>query len=170
MSKDESVKCFNLGVEAYKQGDYEKALLLFDKAIKLNPNCIKAYNSKGFTLHALGRNEKILECFDKAIELDPKNIDAYDNKIEILKRLGLYEEALLFYDKMIELDIGFSFPHYYNKGLTLADHFGLYEEALLCYDKVIELDLIKYSNMLHSSTKFPKYVALTFIIYMDRML
>lgn len=53
MSRDEFIKFIDLGVEAYKQRDYEKALLLFDKAIELCPDFEGAHKNKKSVLSKL---------------------------------------------------------------------------------------------------------------------
>ncbi|XP_058751086.1 inactive TPR repeat-containing thioredoxin TTL3-like [Vicia villosa] len=84
----------SMGNEAYKKGDFEEALVLYDKAISLDSNKATYHCNKSAALIGLGRfQEAILECED-SIRLDPSYDRAHNRLATIYFRLGEVEKAL----------------------------------------------------------------------------
>ena len=57
-----------------KLGKYEEAIVEYDKALKVNPKYVDAYNNKGLSLHNLGRYEEAILEYDKALKINPKYV------------------------------------------------------------------------------------------------
>ena len=135
---DTAVAANNQGVVYNNKGEYQKALVVFDKAIELDPSFALAYNNRGWAHIELGQYELgIIDC-TKAIEFDPSLALAYSNRGLAHVRLGQYEEAIADCNKAIELDPGLALA-YSNRGLAYIE-LGQYEEAIADFDKAIELD------------------------------
>ncbi len=60
------------GIALIELGRYEKALLVFDKVLELNPDNSKAWYGKAFAFDKLGRYEETPTTFKKASELNMK--------------------------------------------------------------------------------------------------
>ena len=56
----------------YKAGDLKSAIVLFDKAIKLNPNLTEAYQKRGLAKSDLGNDKAAIIDYNRAIKLNPK--------------------------------------------------------------------------------------------------
>ncbi len=125
------------GATFYYSGEYDRALSIFEAAIKIKPDAHVAWFSKGNTLSDLGRHEEALEAFDKAIAIKPDDHEAWYNKGVALADLGRHDEALEAYNKAIEIKPDLN-EAWNNKGTTLY-YLGRYEEALKAYDKAIEI-------------------------------
>ncbi|KAL1310054.1 hypothetical protein HN51_052735 [Arachis hypogaea] len=83
-----------MGNEAYKQGRFEEALTLYDRAIAIDSNKATYHCNKSAALIALGRLlEAIMEC-EEAIKLDPSYGRAHNRLATIYFRLGEAEKAL----------------------------------------------------------------------------
>jgi tetratricopeptide (TPR) repeat protein len=91
----------NGGVMAYHNGQCEKALDLFKKAIDLDPAMTEAYNNLGLTYTEINEEEKATEAFKKAIALSPELAAAYNNLGYVFYRLGSYKEAIEMYNEAI---------------------------------------------------------------------
>jgi tetratricopeptide (TPR) repeat protein len=91
----------NGGVMAYHNGQYEKALELFKKAIDLDPAMTEAYNNLGLTYTEINEEEKATEAFKTAISLSPELAAAYNNLGYVFYRLGSYREAIEMYNEAI---------------------------------------------------------------------
>jgi tetratricopeptide (TPR) repeat protein len=126
-----------LGVIAYQNRGYERAVQFISKAISINPNVASAYYNRGVSLKELMRLEEALVSYEKAIALKPDFAEAYSDRGNALKELNRLEEALASYDKAIALKPDFS-EAYYNRGNTLKELKRL-EDALVSYDKAIAL-------------------------------
>jgi len=126
-----------LATIAAQKNDSEEAVVLFDRALIINPDHPSTHNNRGNALKELRRYEEALASYDKAIELKADYAEVYNNKGLTLSELKRNEEALLCYNKAVALKADFS-DAYYNQGNILL---GLKrnEEALLCYDKALTL-------------------------------
>ncbi len=91
----------NGGVMSYHNGQYEKALDLFKKAIDLDPTMTEAYNNLGLTYTEINEEEKATEAFKTAISLSPELAAAYNNLGYVFYRLGSYREAIEMYNEAI---------------------------------------------------------------------
>jgi tetratricopeptide (TPR) repeat protein len=97
----EAKRLNNAGVMAYHNGQYERALGLFKKAIELDASFTEAYNNLGLTHTEMNNEEKATEAFRKAIELSPELSATYNNLGYVFYRLGSYDEAITMYNEAI---------------------------------------------------------------------
>ncbi|OIW04463.1 hypothetical protein TanjilG_01636 [Lupinus angustifolius] len=84
----------SIGNEAYKQGKFEEALALYDKAIAIDSNKATYHCNKSAALIGLSRfQEAIVEC-QESIRLEPSYHRAYNRLATIYFRLGEAEKAV----------------------------------------------------------------------------
>lgn len=69
-----------LGYESIVAGDYNRALVNFNKAIEIDPQSVEAYNNRGLILGIMGDYSSALADFNKSIQLDPDNAEAYKSR------------------------------------------------------------------------------------------
>lgn len=70
-----------IGFEINEQlKDYKKSILLFNKAIEIEPNFSFPYYKKGLFLLEHNKYDGSIECFDKCLQLNPHYANAYDGK------------------------------------------------------------------------------------------
>jgi tetratricopeptide (TPR) repeat protein len=92
------------GDELYKQGQYDKAIGFYDKAIEIDPKNSELRNSRGLAICHLGLHIEALVTFEIALEIDPGFIDAWNNMGVVLFKLKRYDEAIRYFDKIIKMD------------------------------------------------------------------
>lgn len=92
------------GVVYSDLGDYNQALLCFDKAVQIDPLYGQAWRSKGILLLKMSRPEEAIQALDKALRIDPSDIDSLTMKAQALSALGRYEEASKIYDRAMKID------------------------------------------------------------------
>ncbi|MGD1048248.1 MAG: tetratricopeptide repeat protein [Candidatus Krumholzibacteriaceae bacterium] len=128
----------NAGVMAYHNGQYEKALGLFQKAIELDAAMTEAYNNLGLTYTEINEEEKATEAFKTAIRLSPELAAAYNNLGYVFYRLGSYEEAIEMYNEAIgrSKDSSSAYTNLGNAYYRLEK----VEEAIDAWKKALELD------------------------------
>ncbi|MEX2435475.1 MAG: tetratricopeptide repeat protein [Balneolaceae bacterium] len=83
--------------EAYRNGDYEQAVELFNSAIEQNPDDARLHFNLGNALAELGRVEEAMEAFNryKSLSDQPRNEALGDyNQGKLLSDQEKYEEAL----------------------------------------------------------------------------
>ena len=83
--------------------DPEKCLLVYDRAIRLNPSLAEVYNNRGAAKDALRRYDDAITDFDQAIRLKPDYAKAYSNRGAAKAALGQYKDAITDYNEAIRL-------------------------------------------------------------------
>ena len=76
-----------------KNGELNKVIADYDKAIELNPEYAKAYSHRGNAYFYKGNFEKAIEDYSQAIVLKPKIAESYYIRGEAWLRIGKWEEA-----------------------------------------------------------------------------
>lgn len=95
---------YNLGYAYVLKADIDKAIIHFERAIKLNPDFVFAYNNLGCAFWSVEKYTKAIEMFKKAIAIDPDYADAHFNlgvSYFCLKRL---EDAHPEFKKALNID------------------------------------------------------------------
>ena len=93
-----------MALELAGSGQYEKALDLVHKAIKLDANNAHAWYNKGILLFKMCRYQDARNSFAQAADIDPGFAEAWYNKGIALMYLGKYPEATRVFDKAIALN------------------------------------------------------------------
>jgi Tfp pilus assembly protein PilF len=86
-------KAVDKGVEAFNDGNFDKAREQFEKAIEQYPNFATAYNLLGLTFLRQKDIERGQQAFEKAIELNDHFGDAYLNLAKIYFRQQKYDQS-----------------------------------------------------------------------------
>ena len=60
--------------------EYQEALILYDKILKIDPKNLDALTDKATTLQRIGKNSEALDYYQKVLQVNPKNIDALIGK------------------------------------------------------------------------------------------
>jgi tetratricopeptide (TPR) repeat protein len=76
-----------IGINFFKQGNLNKALECFEKALEENVQDEVIWNDKGHVLRKLGRNNEALKCFNLALNINPDYDIARHNKQQTLLEL-----------------------------------------------------------------------------------
>jgi Flp pilus assembly protein TadD len=118
--------------------DYERAILLYDQAIALNPALAEPHYKRANAVRVVGRLQEALAGYDRAIERNADHAHAHCNRGVVLQMLGRREAALLSYDRAVSLDATDAMCHY-NRALLMQEC-GRWSEALASYDRAVELD------------------------------
>jgi predicted O-linked N-acetylglucosamine transferase (SPINDLY family) len=108
--------------------DSIRAVELFDRALKINPNHAGVLSTRGTVLCELNRYEEALDSCNRALAIRPDYVNALNSRGIILRILKRPEQALDSYNQAIAIK-----PDYVaalsNRGQVLCD-LNRYEEAL----------------------------------------
>lgn len=136
--KVEDDKNLDKGIEEYTKGNFDDAIVLFEKVVKKFPESIEGYYNLGLSYMRKGDLDQALVSFEKARDLNPEAYTVYLALGEGYFNKGESEKAVEAYAKATELE-----PEnpraYYNLGMTQYK-LNKTEEALVAFEKCIELD------------------------------
>ncbi len=88
-----SLDYWSKGGYYYYQGQYEKAIELYNKAIQFTPQDSLLYSDRAKAYEGLGQYELAIADFNKAIQLDPKDILDYKDRGLVYQKMGLQAQA-----------------------------------------------------------------------------
>ncbi|MDR2260506.1 MAG: tetratricopeptide repeat protein, partial [Azoarcus sp.] len=159
--RDYAVIHHNRGVVFDKQGDYDKALEGYRKALAIqekvlgkdHPSTATTYNNIAEVYHSQGKYEEALEGYRKALAIQekvlgkdhPHTATTYNNIAGVYHSQGKYEEALEGYRKasaIREKVLGKDHPDTASTYNNIAEVYrsqGKYEEALEGYRKALAI-------------------------------
>lgn len=117
---------------------YARALVAYERALRLDPNYAQAQRNKGDALYDLKRYEEALDAYNAALHLEAGSARVHSNVGDILLRLKRYDESLSAYDHAIQL-APMAANLYNDKGNVLYA-LKRYEESLALYNRATTLD------------------------------
>ena len=94
----------NRGIANAEKEDYDRAIVDFTKAIKLNPDYVYAYYNRSLVYREKEDYDRAIADFTKTIELKPNFAKAYTNRAVIYQCKGLFDCAITDHTKAIELN------------------------------------------------------------------
>jgi tetratricopeptide (TPR) repeat protein len=106
------------GITLGETGEHGRAGVLFEYALKLDPQNIDARNHLSNVFLILQQPQKALEIDETAIQLNPNLAELHRKRGLALEDLERYPEALAAYEKAIELDPNVADTHH-DKGVLL---------------------------------------------------
>ena len=93
----------NMAVELAESGQYDEALALVNKGIRLDANNANAWYNKGIILFKMCRYQDALNSFAQAADIDPEFTEAWFNKGMALMCSGKYLEAIRAFNKVLKI-------------------------------------------------------------------
>lgn len=87
-------------------GEFEKAIVCYDKALEKNPDNYDMYIDKGITYSDMKKEEEAVKIFSEAIKRFPERAYAYGCRAESYMRMEKYKEALEDYNSTLEIVVG----------------------------------------------------------------
>ena len=84
---------YNRGSNYMTRGEYDQAILCFDKTIKIQPKFAPAYCNRGTAYYEKGEYERAVGDFNKALEINPQLVDAYFNRAAAYYQKKEYNKA-----------------------------------------------------------------------------
>jgi tetratricopeptide (TPR) repeat protein len=136
--KPETASHLFQGLAYFYQDKFQEAVAAADRALKINPNYKRAYNSRGGFYFGWEKNEQALADLNRALELDPEYSGAFYNRGCLYLKLKQYGRAINDFDRALKIT-----PRYasatYNRGLA---HFqqGNFLWALADFARALEIN------------------------------
>lgn len=102
----------NLGLRYQEEGEHEKAIEQFEKALELQPNYAAALNNLGISYGNVDRLEEAERSFNRAIGVNPKDIFAMNNIAVICLRTKRLDEARRYAQNALEIEPQYASAHF----------------------------------------------------------
>ncbi|MEC4892145.1 MAG: tetratricopeptide repeat protein, partial [Oscillatoria sp. PMC 1050.18] len=83
--------CLEQGKVYAAAGEYEEAIVFYERATAINPDSYQAWSFQGLALEILGRLEEAIAAYQRAIEIKPDKDEAWTNLGAALANLGRFE-------------------------------------------------------------------------------
>ncbi len=128
----------NLGLRYQKEGDHEKAIEQFEKALEIQPNYAAALNNLGISYGSLNRLAEAERSFKRAVEINPKDIFAMNNLAVICMRTRRLDEARDYAEKALEIE-----PQYASAHFTLGSvyaNLGRFADAEKEFEAALQIE------------------------------
>ena len=151
ISCDSNINYVNQGVAFAEDGNYDKAIESYQKALDVNPDNAEVYSKMGYALEEKYNNGKVIgnydketyrkaiECYQKAIEINPNYAYVYKKLGNIyIKQFNGYDKALECYQKLLELNPKDAYA--YSQMGYIYSSMKYFTKATRYYQKAIEID------------------------------
>lgn len=128
----------NLGQRYQKQGEFEKAIIEYKKALTLRPQFASALNNIAICYGNLKQYDKAEENFKKALAFNPEDVFAMNNLAVMYLHMNKLDQARVYAEKAIEIE-----PKYANAHVTLGSVFatmGEFDRAEKEFNTVLKID------------------------------
>jgi len=133
----EKMALYQLAVYEYEDNNLQKAIILFENIIEIDPFDTKTINRLAYIYDHAGEFEKAIEVANKYVEVAPNDANPYDTRGELFAKHGRLDEAIESYQKAVSIKPDFGG---YNTLLSLGRLYvysGKYEKARECFQEVI---------------------------------
>jgi len=128
----------NRGLAYFGQGEYDKAIIDFSRAIGLDRDYADGYYNRGLVYQKKGEYGKAICDYAKAIVINPKYLKAYINRSQVYSVNKEYEKAVFDFRRAIEV-APLDTTAYFNLAY-LHITLGKKDEAIASYNKILEID------------------------------
>ena len=132
-----SIVCQALGsVYLEIKNNPEAAIVLYQTAAVLNPECDESQLAIGDTYFSMEEYDNAIRAYCDAIKINPENAKAYCKCGMALWEKDYTEEAIVAYHKAIDLNPDYTIAHN-NLGVIYLDDIGNTHEAIALFEKAI---------------------------------
>lgn len=126
------------GLSHAENGDYDKALADYDRALQLDPKDAVALTNRGNIYRDDEEYERALADYDAALQFAPDDGDVHYSRALVLIELREYDRAIADFDRAVALKPDFA-TAYIDRGITHVSR-GSYDRALADFDQMLAID------------------------------
>jgi lipoprotein NlpI len=88
----------------FAKHDYDRAIVEWTEAVRINPNFTIGYRNRGLALLNKKQYDQAIADLDIAIKQDPKFISAYNDRASAYEGKGMYDRAVADRDAALKID------------------------------------------------------------------
>ena len=126
------------GEKFYGEGNYDKAIAEFGRAISLKADYTGAYVYRGNARRRKGELNRALEDYNRALSLDSEYAEVYNYRGFVYSKRGDLRRAIEDYTQAIRRKADYA-DAYFNRAYAHSE-LGNWDEAIADYNQVIKLE------------------------------
>ena len=126
------------GLTLYRAGDFAAAFTAFDKAARIDPANVYAWNAAGAALAQMGRRAQAVELYGRAIETNPAYVAAYVNRGLAFLSEARYPQAIQDFSWALEEDNANPLLYQWRGQADLGSR--KYDDGLADLNRALDLD------------------------------
>lgn len=123
----------HLGVGLLLQQNFDRAIVEFNEALRLDPTYVRSLNSRGNAWRGKGEIDNAIADYNEAIRIDPSFAFPYNGRASAFLNKGEIDRAIDDYSQVIRLDPSLA-PPYSNRALAFRA-LGDFDRALADADE-----------------------------------
>jgi tetratricopeptide (TPR) repeat protein len=104
----------DLGFNYYKDGQLDRAISYYNKALEVEPRVALVYANRANAYSDKGELDRAIGDFSKAIEINPKDAALYHDRGSTYFKKGDLDRAIVDYSKAIEINANLYNGQFYN--------------------------------------------------------
>ena len=128
----------NLGIDFFKKGDVDGAIIHLKESVRINPLQPVTYFNLGNALLSKKEAKSAVEYYLKGLRFDSDNVNAHIGLGIALKKVGNNNEALVYFNKALNIDPNNLIAH-----IEMGKYFqelGKAEEATKHFNEALKID------------------------------
>jgi len=130
---------YQLGLAAFRQGEYSRAKREIARAIDTAPDIAHYHNHLGLVYFQEGDYKRAEEYYRNAVKIDERYSDTYNNLGALHIKLGKYEDALKYFDMVLN-DPMYPYPHYVQTNIGIVKRLQKrYDEAERYFNNALRI-------------------------------
>lgn len=149
---------YSQAIEESEKENYKKAIVLYEKAIKEDPEFVFAWDNMGLNYRKLNNYDKAIECYEKSLSIDPKGQMPLQNIAIAYQYKKDFPKALDAYKRLSSLDRN-NPEVYYGIGVIYTYYLVDYELALDNLCKAYNFYVAQKSPYRSDAEKLINYLA-----------
>jgi len=128
---------YQRGIEAAQDGEYDRAIAHYTRALQSRPSLAEAYSKRGFARHKLGQSQAAFADYTQALQLKPDLAEVYYYRGLTRFSLGYAKASVEDYTQAVQLQSDRA-QAYYQRGLAYAE-LDEPEAAIADWEKAAQL-------------------------------
>jgi len=127
-----------LGKAFWQQGEPDRAIAVYSRALALNPDYTEAYYDRACVYAQQRQYDQALADYSRSLDLNPDQAQALNTRGAIYKMRGEYDLALRDFNRALDLAPNFAYA-YFNRGVTYELR-GQFDQALADLSRTLDLN------------------------------
>lgn len=106
LNENQAIYTYNIGLAYHRKGNYDRAIIEYTAALRLNPRFAKALQNRGAAWFSKGDIDRAINDFNQALNINAELAQASYNRGVAWERKGEFKKALADYKKAYHLEPG----------------------------------------------------------------